>query len=363
MRDSALESVKHLQVKGFSLDWMLLADNPFPPVWPDSQRNLAYKLENARKIALRMNYDFLFLHEHDIILPPDTLTKLLAAKADLTTGVTRLRPGHGVGSDLCLLTKVPWIAFDRKTRGEVGYDDRNLSDYKIKVFEGKTFPVEGSGLGCLLVSRHAMKVLPFRWVRANLTLDVIYASMAKRKGVKFVCVGSVQCGHEDEANIVYRIGKHYWNATMILQGNVWRQFKDIKPVAVLKEGRLHLGPRPNGLDWVNYDLQPIEGFDHSGPIDRLKPQLPFEDDFFAEIEIEGFAEKILDKALFLNELWRVSKADAHIRLDVLNDSSDPASLSYWHPDLFDSLSERFKVESQSSKKQRVVWALRRLKGR
>jgi len=364
LHDSAWEAIKRLDVKGIQLDWILLTDNPFDPK-TESQRNLAYKLEKARKIALSLGYDFLFLHEHDISPPPDALGKLLAVKGDLVTGLYRLRPRHGVGSDLCLLTKLPkpWVAFDRRTTGEIGYDERKLSEYKMNAYEGKTFQVDGAGLGCLLISRRVLKSVPFKWVKANATLDVIYASMVKRKRFKFLCEGSVQCDHEDEDQIVYKIGEQYWAATLIRQGGVWKQLSQIKPIAPLKEARLHLGPRPAGLDWINYDIEPIKGVKYSERIDKLRPRLPFEDDFFTEIVAEGFAEKILDKALLLKELWRVSKDNAQILLTVLNDECDPAILTFWHPRTFEFLTERFSVESRSSNGNRVVWSLRSLKGR
>jgi len=349
------------------LDWIVLTGNPFDPAH-ESQKNLVYKLEHARRLALKGGYDYLFLHEHDIILPKEALKKLTSAKADLATGVYRLRRHHGAGSDLCLLTELrtPWTAFDRKTKFAIGYDERQLSDYKIKVYQKHRFYIAGSGLGCLLISRPVLLAVPFRWVPSSGTLDILYACAVQKKKFRYVCDGSVQCDHEDEDHVVYRIGERYWDSTLILSGGVWKEFSKVVPTKPVSSAKLHLGPHGEAAErqgWVISDLTQGTGVQPETVIDRLRPRLPFEDDFFSEIHVEDFAERILDKHMLISELWRVSKRNARIVLKVRNDRSDPRNLSIWPRDTFNHEGHRFAGIVRSFKNRRMVWNLRSLKGR
>jgi hypothetical protein len=366
--DAAWASVSSLDVKGIALDWMLLIDNPFPRTeanWLEAtQQNIAYKLEKARKLALHGGYDYLFLHESDIILPPDALKLLLAAEADIATGLARLRPEHGVGSDIGLLTPhdPPFRSKDGRVKFPYGFNVNKLRDYKIQAYEKKTFPVAGSGIGCLLISRRVLKAVPFKYFPSDITFDIEYTTAIHKRGFKWVCVGAVQCGHEADGHTILRIGPQFWNATLVRNGNVWEQFSKSIPIAPVKDARLHLGPKPR-QGWINYDVEPLPDITYATPIDKLSPHLPFEDEYFTEICVEGFAEKVLDKAKLILELWRVSRHKAKITLTVENNPADPSALSRWHPQTFDTLRSKFEMVSRSSNRHRVGWTLRSLKRR
>jgi hypothetical protein len=360
--DAAWASIKALDTNGLAINWILLIENPFKDT---TSENIAFKLERARRMALRLNYDYLFSHESDVILPVDTLQKLVAANGDVATGVTRLRPTHGVGSDICLLTRLekPFVASNQRTRFDRSYDVSKLRDYKIKAYEKKTFPVEGSGLACLLISRRVLKTVPFRWIPAEITFDIEYATQVRHRGFKWLCVGSVQCGHEDSDHTIIQIGPQFWDATLLRKGDAWEQFSKSVPIAPVKDARLHLGPRPK-QGWINYDVEPLADVSYAfTPIDKFKPHLPFEDYYFTEICVEGFAERVLDKAMLIEELWRISRDNAVIILSVTNDSSNPRNLSTWPINTFDYLGDKFVGMARSSKGKRLVWNLRTLKGR
>jgi hypothetical protein len=174
----------------------------------------------------------------------------------------------------------------------------------------------------------------------------------------------VQVGHEDADHTILRIGPQFWNATLVNTGNAWEQFSKIVPVEPVKDAKLHLGPKPKPNPWVNYDVDPLPAIPYAlTPIDKLSPHLPFEDDYFTEILVEGFAERVLDKARLISELWRVSCEGAKISITITNDPADPAVLSRWHPRTFESFKEKMKVISRSSHGPTLTWTLRRLKGR
>jgi hypothetical protein len=60
--------------------------------------NITRKYERGRQMALDLGYDAMLCLEDDIIVPRDTLTRLLACDADIAYGLTCWRHGTPVWS-------------------------------------------------------------------------------------------------------------------------------------------------------------------------------------------------------------------------------------------------------------------------
>ena len=151
MYPAALESILALD-KPCRVDYLMLAaDDPFADgTLMGGYRNITHKLNRAREVALRGGHDAMVLLEDDMIVPPDTLTRLLACESDIAYGLTCWRNG-----------KPGWSA--RMTLTEGG-DVVNLSDYpdEARRLAGQVVDVAGVGTFCTLIRRRVFTALPFR---------------------------------------------------------------------------------------------------------------------------------------------------------------------------------------------------------
>ena len=112
----------------------------------------------------------------------------------------------------------------------------------------------------------------------------------------------------------------------------------IKPVPMK---RLNFGC---GFDirsgYVNFDREPLPGVDISASIDPYYPRLPFKDGEFDEILAFHVLEHVANKVGIMEELWRISRNNALIKIKLpdRNHSDaflDPTHLSYWEVDTID----------------------------
>ena len=153
-------------------------------------RDLVHKYEWIRARALLGYYDYLFIVEADMIVPPDALTKLLALDTDVAYGLYCLRTGSH-----------RWNAFV-KVNATTG---RSFSDdpvYARKAW-GSTMPVEGVGLGCALIRRNVLESIPFRLENGPWANDWYFAMDCQLDGLEQVCDLSVICGHISEDGILW----------------------------------------------------------------------------------------------------------------------------------------------------------------
>jgi glycosyltransferase involved in cell wall biosynthesis len=105
--------------------------------------------------------------------------------------------------------------------------------------------------------------------------------------------------------------------------------------------RLNLGCGTNILPgYVNWDTCSLPGVDLTTPIDPFYPRLPFSDEEFDEILAFHVLEHVANKAAIIEELWRISRHNAVIKIKLpdRNHSDaflDPTHLSYWEVDTID----------------------------
>ena len=133
------------------IDWIIThGDNPHAI----KNDNIVYHHNRARQMVLEGNYDALLSIEADMIVPPDTVQRLLETGADVSYGlyVWRHWPER-------------WSAY---TDVELfsGYSLALRPDLARKHW-GKIITVKGLGMGCTLIRRNVLAALEFRLYEGN----------------------------------------------------------------------------------------------------------------------------------------------------------------------------------------------------
>jgi len=90
IKNKTVESINALIIPAeVDLAVKISDDNPFPitGVPKDDHRNTLHQYQLARDIVLDQGFDALLTIEHDMVIPPDALLKLLDTKADVVYGL------------------------------------------------------------------------------------------------------------------------------------------------------------------------------------------------------------------------------------------------------------------------------------
>lgn len=161
--------------------WFSKGDNPFFD--NNGRNNICHNYQKARKWVLDNDYDYLFTVEADMIVPPDTLTKLLALDTDVAYGL------------YCFKSAATWSAFTilEMDRGRSISKDQEMA----KAVWGKTIDVAGVGMGCALIRRNVLEEIDFRVDDLFPTVhnDWCFSYDCQQKGFTQKCDTSVICGH------------------------------------------------------------------------------------------------------------------------------------------------------------------------
>ena len=144
--------------------------------------------QHARRVALADEcYTHLLCIEDDMVIPPDTIDRLLACDAPVAYGLYcwRWGPPH-------LWSAYRWLFFDS---GASWSDDEPHT--AAHYFETATVrEVAGVGFGCTLIRRDVLLSLDFRipddGTAAN---DWYFAHDCQRNGIRQVCDFGCVCGH------------------------------------------------------------------------------------------------------------------------------------------------------------------------
>lgn len=105
--------------------------------------------------------------------------------------------------------------------------------------------------------------------------------------------------------------------------------------------RLNLGCGYDILPgYLNFDTCLLPGVDKAAPIDPFYPQLPFMDEEFDEIIAYHVLEHVANKPMIIEEVWRIAKHNAVIKIKLPDYRHrcaflDPTHLSYWNVDTID----------------------------
>lgn len=140
------------------------------------------KYQEAREVFLAGKWDYLFCAESDMILPPDTLTKLMAFDCDITYGLYALRHNQNKWSAATYLEGTKW---------------RSLSEEpdNARAAWGNAVQVVGVGQGCTLIKRDVLEAIEFRYI-PGVSSDWGLSLDAQASGLKQIADLSIICGHQ-----------------------------------------------------------------------------------------------------------------------------------------------------------------------
>jgi len=189
IRNETLESISKIKVpEGVDLEVEISINNPYPIIGIRNvdNENTLHQYRYARQRILDGNYDYLFIVEHDMIIPEDALVKMLATDADVVYGLYLFRQGK------------PLLNAARAVNSK--WPDMSLTNFPEivkKAREQGWIEVSGFGFGCTLIRR---KVLETFEMRRNETVgspcpDMPFAADCLRHGFKQICRFDVICGH------------------------------------------------------------------------------------------------------------------------------------------------------------------------
>ena len=139
-------------------------DNPFD----SAHDNITYQHNKARGMVLQDGYDALLSIEADMIVPSDTISRLIDANADISYGLYVWR--H---------KRVRWSAY--KTIGLWGGESISLNHDGSDARDawGKVIDVAGLGMGCTLIGRDVLEHISFRlhdgshsWIQDEYAADL-----------------------------------------------------------------------------------------------------------------------------------------------------------------------------------------------
>lgn len=187
-----LASVSQLTYKDVHHEVSWLTD----PLPGRDMRNVVRQYQKAWKMALEGGYDALLTVEHDMIIPPDTIEKLVDTDSPVVYGVYMLR--HGTK------TLNAWRYENNRNMG------MSLSLYPKEVAKARKqgwIEVCGVGWGCTLIRRQVLEKIS---VRENVqdAGDVGFASDCIRRGFRQIARFDTLCGHiEPDGNVLWPFAK------------------------------------------------------------------------------------------------------------------------------------------------------------
>ena len=191
LRPETVASIVGQQTRHW-LTWKIGRLNPYPG---RDMRNVLAQYNYARDLCLSGPYDALLTVEHDMVIPPDAVDKLVATPAPVVYGAYLLRHDGVLNAWQYIGPQGMGMSLDR-------YPDE-LGRYQ-KEGVGR---VSGVGFGCTLIRRQVLERVPFRADSANHAPDMPFAFDCNRLGLTQLARFDVKCGHWHEGTIM-EIGQH-----------------------------------------------------------------------------------------------------------------------------------------------------------
>lgn len=147
----------------------------------------------------------LFMTEMDMLIPHDTITKLMALDKDIAGGVYFLRgdvqPARG---QPCLYMKAPAMEWSKRREA---HEEGKYLHTPVSLFPRDTaFPVDHIGLGCALIKREVFEGIERPWFQVkNATKeeltgygsDMYFFTKVKEAGFEVWCDPTILCGQID----------------------------------------------------------------------------------------------------------------------------------------------------------------------
>lgn len=166
-------------------DTHFTSDNPHLGEYWGEFKNMMLNWQKMERLA--KGYDKVWMVDDDVIPPDDALQKLLEVDADVVSGLYASRHAP---YDPNIIRKKPNVFYT--------WDE-------VKALGDKTITVEGSGAGCLLLSRsfldrYKIDMVGYERPREvkyeRMLIDLLLNSFCQRNGIEQKVRLDVQCGHK-----------------------------------------------------------------------------------------------------------------------------------------------------------------------
>ena len=189
IRNETLESISKIKVpEGVDLEVEISTNNlkAITGIRNVDHENTLHQYRYARQRILDGNYDYLFIIEHDMIIPEDALVKMLATDSDVVYGLYMFRCFKPI-LNACRAVNSKW-------------PDMSLSNFPEivkKAREQGWIEVSGGGFGCTLIRRKVLETFEMRRNEpaGSPCPDMPFAADCLRHGFKQICRFDVICGH------------------------------------------------------------------------------------------------------------------------------------------------------------------------
>ena len=189
IRNETLESISKIKVpEGVELEVEISTNNlkPITGIRNVDHENTLHQYRYARQRILDGNYDYLFIIEHDMIIPGDAMVKMLATDADVVYGLYLFRCFKPI-LNACRYVNSKW-------------PDMSLSNFPEIVKKAKEqgwIEVSGGGFGCILIRRKVLETFDMRRNEpaGSPCPDMPFAADCLKHGFKQICRFDVICGH------------------------------------------------------------------------------------------------------------------------------------------------------------------------
>ena len=176
-----IEVIQSVIKQGFEgeNDILLCPYNPFSTVRPDWGQNIVLKQNKAKEIVLKHNYTHLFSVEADVLIPANTLTRLLFDNKDVVCGIYKL---HSHSDSL----KGTIAAFRKEDKIYVSIEAGKDFNW------GEVIEVDFLPFGCTLIKREVLENIDF-----GIGLDAEFSMNCKNKDFKLWADTGIVCEHRD----------------------------------------------------------------------------------------------------------------------------------------------------------------------
>lgn len=178
-----VQSIFRMQSETIGLEfWFRGHDNPYE----SGYQNILHNFNTARQVVLQHKMDGLLIIESDMIVPPDTVTRLVECESDIAYGLYVFR--H---------SRRNWSAYSQL----MGTYGRSLSEDPelARAAWGRVMDVAGVGTGCTLIRSNVLEALEFSLHPINPNIvapDWMLALDAQRLGFTQRCDLGCVCGHQ-----------------------------------------------------------------------------------------------------------------------------------------------------------------------
>lgn len=146
--------------------------------------------------------DYLLFIDDDVTIPPDAITRLVAAGGDIALGCYPGIKTFGDGTSRVYIVLL--------------YLSGGAEDCYTSWPDG-VVEVAGGGAGCMLIHRRVLETILYPWFRFQGTYiapaatvitmgeDIDFCARARSLGFRILADGSVRCGHRKEVDLTHFI--------------------------------------------------------------------------------------------------------------------------------------------------------------